>query len=311
MPLSIGFGIKKQKSFCLNILTLAYAIMRKMETKLLLTILIPLIFSIGLGWGWKMDKHRNIQLGARTLTLWCALVIPVLLFWNWIWEHPWVIGYSILPFIIVGIYFFREELPARLVRKQKLKQLEQTKTILAPLEWDITNANNAISAGNVQQWLNCFVEHVYWVAFDKPTFTYVVIQLNVISRFIYDLIFPNPEQVSIILIVKGDIENENIKIADKATLVESQSSWNTIEDPRKANFTDKVEALRSNTKYLRFKLEDIGARGRIEAFHSGKSEIQIELKLNWKLKVAHSNKELTYFLNLNARCQVEQLKTLD
>ena len=125
------------------------------------------------------------------------------------------------------------------------------------------------------------------------------------------MIFPNPEQVSNILIVKGDIENENIKIADKAMLVESQSSWNTIEDPRKADFTDKVEALRSNTKYLRFKLEDIGARDRIGAFHSGKSEIQIELKLNWKLKVAHSNKELTYFQNLNARCQVEQLKTLD
>lgn len=287
-----------------------YAIMRKMETKLLLTVLIPLIFSIGLGWGWKMDKHRNIQLGARTLTLWCVLMIPILLFWNWIWEHPWVIGYLILPFITVSIYFFREELPLRLVRKQRLEQLEQTKTILAPLELDITNANNAISTGNVQQWLNCFVEHVYWVAFDKPTFTYVVIELNVISRFIYDLIFPNPEQVSNILIVKGGVQNEDIKIADKAMLVESQSSWNTIEDPRKADFTDKVEALRSNTKYLRFKLEDIGARDRIEAFHSGKPEIQIELKLNWKLKVAHSDKELSYFQDLKARCQILNYKAI-
>lgn len=282
--------------------------MIKMETKLLLlTVLIPLILSIAiaLGWGLKMDKHRIIQPGARTLSSWCIFAIPILLFWDWIWEHPWIIGYSILPFIIIGIYFFREKLPARLVRKQKLEQLEQAKATLTPLEQHITIADNALGAGNVQQWLDCFVEHVHWVAFDKPTFTYVVIQLNVVSRFIYDLIFPNPEQVSTILVVKGDTENEDIKIADKAMLVESQSSWNTTEEPRKADFTNKVEALRFNIKYLRFKLEDIGARDRIEAFHCDKSEIQIELNLDWKLKVAHSDKELTYFQNLKARCQMD------
>ncbi len=252
-----------------------------------------------------MSKHRKIQLAARTLSFWCVFLVPVLWFWGWIFQNPQLVGYLVLPFVAVVVFFFREVLPIKLLSKQKLEQLKQHEIMLASLKYHITVADNAISAGNVLLWLNCFVEHVHWIAFDKPTFTYVVIQLKVLSRFIYDLMFLNPNQVAITLIVKGATENNDIKVVDKAMLVESQSTWNIIEPPIIRDSTGKIQALFPNSKYFRFEIKDAGVRDRIEALHNGKSEIQLELKLDWKLKVPHNNKELIYHEELKATCPMK------
>ena len=83
-----------------------------MDTEKLIVI-IPLVISafmafVSLGWP---VHNRSFQLLCRVLSLWCLMVIPILLSWDWIWEHPQLVGYIILPFIIVLIYFFREMFP--------------------------------------------------------------------------------------------------------------------------------------------------------------------------------------------------------
>jgi len=245
--------------------------------------------------------NRKILLTFRTLTFWCLFTIPILLFWNWIWEHPQLIGYFSLPFVATALFFFNETLPIQLMSKEKVRTMKA----VSALTQHIIYADGAISAGNVQQYLNCYIEYVHWVAFDKPTFTYLVIQLTVLSRFIYDLTFPDPEQVNITLIVKGATENDDIKITDKAILVESQSSWINIESPRRIDSTSTLRALWHNAKYFRFELKDVGTRDRIEALYKGTPEIQLELRLDWKLKVSHSDKDLSYYQELKTHCPMK------
>lgn len=55
-------------------------------------------------------NNRIVQLCARTVTFWCLLVIPVLLFWKWISEHQQLIGYVALPFIVVAAVVFWERI---------------------------------------------------------------------------------------------------------------------------------------------------------------------------------------------------------
>ena len=74
-------------------------------------VIIPLLISgaIGFaGWGWHMPT-RLIQLMCRILTIWCLMIIPILIFRNWIWGHLELVGYIVLPFAIVAIAFLWEK----------------------------------------------------------------------------------------------------------------------------------------------------------------------------------------------------------
>ena len=98
---------------------------------ILLIIIIPLIISAGLtfaGWGWN-EMPRMGRLICRTLSVWCLLIIPVLVFLNWICKHNLLIGYITLPFIIIAIVFFWERIPIGIKLGRKETKLTEKPTL--------------------------------------------------------------------------------------------------------------------------------------------------------------------------------------
>jgi hypothetical protein len=167
----------------------------------------------------------------------------------------------------------------------------------------ITYAESAISAGNVNMWLDCRVEQVYWVALARPTFSYVVVQLEVSSRFLYDLLFTNLEQIDSSLIIKGTKEAEDIKVANRTVLVESQPQWGNPEEAIEFRGVTPIQALWRNVLYFRFNM-DVTITNLLEAYHKGEKELRLELQLDWKLKTAHNGREVVYYRKIITKCPI-------
>jgi len=167
---------------------------------------------------------------------------------------------------------------------EDLQKYNQRLTLFGP---HIVHAENALSAGNVNLWLDCYIEHVYWCGLKEPYYPYVVVQLAVISRFIFDLLFDDIKQIDFKLIVEGK------KVADKAMLVSSQQQWNDPEEAIEFHGTSHIQSLSYNTLYFRFGMSGY-ARDRMEADYKGKNEIQLGLSADWKLKTTRDIKKVVY-----------------
>jgi hypothetical protein len=180
--------------------------------------------------------------------------------------------------------------------KEEEKELEKYKLRLAPLERHVINVEGAFSAGDVNYWLDYRFVDAYWCGLKEQFYPYIVIQVDVISRFIFDLMFAEIKQLDFVLTM------EEKKIADKAMLVERQQQWNNPEESIEFRRIPHIQSLNHNILFFRFGISAY-ARDYIVADYEGRSEIQLKLFPNWKLKTASYDKEITFSGQLTTKCR--------
>jgi len=185
----------------------------------MLTVIVPMVLSVAFtfaGWGWPI-KHRNFQLAFRTLAIWSLMIIPILIFRQSIRFD--LIGYIILAFIFVGLLFLWEKLPITFINRKTHDnnkiQLEQTKTIY-------DSAQKMIEVGSINNYLDLYIDKIYWKGLKDTSFPYIVAECRVPSRFIYDLAFADIHRVPFSIAVL-ESDNKQWEIAKEAKLVEFES----------------------------------------------------------------------------------------
>ena len=180
---------------------------------------------------------------------------------------------------------------------QNLRKSKNDNDIITLCKYHYHNARNAISAGNVNLWLDCYLfktnDYVWWNGLILDAEPFFTVRMNISSRFLYNLVYVDLEKIKFHVDVQVDSKPETMIL--NAMLVQSQTNWsNPNEVPIKPNSNVHIAALSISNLYFRFgKLSD-GFRNKVITVHPNVASPKILIKPDWELKTAVGGEQISY-----------------
>lgn len=162
------------------------------------------------------------------------------------------------------------------------------------VEKHIVDADNAITAGNVNLWLGCYLsragEYAWLDGLGRDAKPYLVVKISTCSRFLYDLSFIDVRQIKFTMDIDVDPKRETVPL--EAMLIEPQvDPHNTNELPRESISCPHIRSLQVNE--LHFEFEAANIRDKVIKTNEGHQEPRLLLRPDWRLKTADS-REVIY-----------------
>ena len=159
-------------------------------------------------------------------------------------------------------------------------------------------AQLALRNGSVNSLLDCQVTKFHWGGLKNQHFPYVVLDIQIGSRFPLLLTFSDAEDL------RFKVEKDTNEVSRRARLVDPQNNWREAEDPSNASTID-IPPMEKLNFYFRFEIpRDV--RDEIQEAAGSEAKIECVFRPSWKLEVQGNT--LTYTAPLSLPPLVSQIE---